>query len=271
LTLAFLSDVASWPAARADDSKPEDQPTAVEFELLKSLHIAVQVKINDAGPFRMIFDLGSPVNLVSGKAAVDAGLITKELAKRSAFFGMAASERKAKKFQVGDQTLDDVQVMVMDHPTLKAAAQFLGPIDGIVGYPFFARHKFTIDYPASTITFTPNDYKPQDVMQQMMGRMFGSRPKKVLAAGGLWGMTVDKPDTDHDAGVVITHVWPTSAAADAGLKSGYRVLTIDGRWTDSVTDAVEAASFVRAGETAEVVIRRDDQRSQVVVTPQIGL
>ena len=269
----FLSPAPLSPcsSAQQDDPKPASDPTTVKFELLRSLHIAVPVKINGAGPFRMIFDLGSPVNLVSGKAAADAGLITKEQAKRAAFMGMRG-ERKAKKLQVGDQSVEEVPVMVMDHPTLKAAAPFLGPIDGIVGYPFYARHRFTIDYPASTITFTPSDYKPQDVMQQMMGRMFASRSqKKVLAAAGLWGMAVEKPADDESSGVVISHVWPGSAADAAGLKPGDRLLTLDGRWTDSAADALQAASFVKPGEAARVVLRRGEESVQIEARPRFGI
>ena len=270
LVLASLSGRAS---AIADDPKPVAEPKAVEFELLKSLHIAVQVKLNDAGPFRMIFDLGSPVNLVSGKAAAEAGLISKEAAKKPAFFGMRG-ESKLKKLEMGELTAEDMPVMIMDHPTLKAAAEFLGRNDGIVGYPLFARYKFTIDYPASTMTFTPGEYKPRNVMNQMMGRMFGggaASKKQVISPGGLWGVELDKPAGDQDPGVIIAKVWLTSAAEAAGLNPGDRLLTIDGRWTDSVADVTDAASFVKAGEPVKLVVRRSVQELEIEVNPRLGL
>lgn len=270
--LAVAAYLVARVPARADDPKPAEEPKTVEFELLKSLHMAVDVKLNDAGPFRMIFDLGSPVMLVSGKAASEAGLISKEAAKRPAFFGMRG-EGKLKKLEMGELTADDVPVMIMDHPTLKAAAEFLGPIDGIVGYPLFARYRFTIDYPAAKMTFTPGDYKPQNVMQQMMGRMFAnpSAAKKRVSPSGLWGIQLEKPADDSEPGVVISHVFPTSAADTAGLKPGDRLLTIDGRWADNVPDAIDAVALAKAGEPINVVVSRDDKRMEFDVRPSLGL
>lgn len=265
-----LSLAAAESVAR--DDKPAPEPARVEFELLRSLHIAVDVKINDAGPHRLIFDLGAPITLVSGRFAAEAGMITKEAAERPAFMGMRG-EKVAKKFQIGDLVAEDVPVMVMDHPTIKAISEILGPIDGIVGYPFFARYKFTIDYPAKTMTFTPSDYKPQNVMNQMMGRMFASRDtkKKYISPAGLFGIELDKPDGDDSPGVTITRIWPASPAAAAGLKEGDRLLTLDGRWTDSVTDAFEAASLVNPCDRSRMVVHRDGQSVKLEVRPAIGL
>ena len=45
--------------------------------------------------------------------------------------------------------------MVMDHPTVEAISKTVGPIDGIVGFPFFARYRMTLDYQAKKLTFVP--------------------------------------------------------------------------------------------------------------------
>jgi hypothetical protein len=253
-------------------NKPAPEPAKVEFELLRSLHIAVETKINDAGPYRLIFDLGAPITLVSGRFAVESGMITEEAAKRPAFMGMRG-EKVAKKFQLGDLVAENVPVMVMDHPTIKAISEVLGPIDGIVGYPFFARYKFTIDYPAHTMTFTPSDYKPQNVMNQMMGRMFASRDtkKKYISPAGLFGIEIEKPDGDHAPGVTITKIWPTSPAAAAGLKEGDRLITLDGRWINSVTDAFDAAAFSNPSETVKVVVDSNSQTRTLEIRAMIGL
>ena len=270
LVLAVCLAVGSL--VRGDDPKPAAEPSQVDFELLKSLHIAVQVKLNDAGPFRLIFDLGSPVMLISGRAAAEAGLISKEAVKKPAFFGMRG-EGKLKKLQIGELVAEDVPVMIMDHPTIKAAAEFLGPLDGIVGYPFFSKYRFTIDYPAAKMTFTPNGYQPQNVMQQMMGRMLGGSKskKKLIAPAALWGISVDKPDGDDEPGVTITHVYPSSPADTAGLLPGDRLLTLDGRWTDSIADAADAAAFAKLGESITTVVRRGDEIRKAQVTPTLGL
>jgi membrane-associated protease RseP (regulator of RpoE activity) len=235
------------------------------------LHIAVPVKINDAGPYRLIFDLGAPINLVSSRFAVEGGLITKESAQAPAFFGMRG-ERNAKKLQVGDVVAENVQVMVMDHPTIKAISEVLGPVDGIIGYPFFARYKFAIDYPAKSMEFTPSDYKPQNVMNQMFSRMFASRDakKKRIAPVGLWGFECDRPASDQTAGVVVTRVWDDSPAASAGLQVNDRIITLGGRWTDSPSEIAAAAAFATTGEPVAIEFERDGTKHRIEVTPILG-
>lgn len=260
---------AAWsPAQDITAGKPQ-----VPFELLRSLHIAVEVKVNDTGPHRLIFDLGAPMNLVSGKFAAEAGLISEESAKRPAFFGMRG-EKLAKKIQIGDVVAENVPFMVMDHPTIKAISEILGPIEGIVGYPFFARYRFAIDYPAKTMSFQPTEYKPQNVMTQMMGRMFGDRNagKKRVAPNGLWGLELDRADGDEaTSGVAVARVWQESPAARAGLRAGDRIMTVGGRWTDSPAEAAEAASLVDRSEPVPLEVRRGDMAIQLEITPAIGL
>ena len=253
-----------------EDQQPRE-PTKVEFELLRSLHIAVNVKINDAGPRRLIFDLGAPVNLVSARFAAEAGLITQKEADRPAFFGMRG-DKTAARFQVGDLKALDVPVMVMDHPTIKAISEVLGPIDGIVGYPFFARYRFTIDYPAKTMSFVPGEYKPVNVMSQMMNRMMGGRnsqPARITPAA-LFGIEVEKTG-DAGGGVTVVRVWPSSPAAAAGLQPNDRLLSLDGRWTDSVPDALDAASRVRLGDPVTTKVLRADKTLDLVVIPIAGI
>ena len=49
--------------------------------------------------------------------------------------------------------------------------------------------------------------------------------------------------------MTIKEVLPGSPAAAAGLKVGDRLLTLDGRWTDSLADLYTAAGYVKPGET----------------------
>jgi len=76
---------------------------------------------------------------------------------------------------------------------------------------------------------------------------------------------------DEDAGVTIKNVIPDSSAAKAGLKTGDRLLTIDGRWTDSIADTYRAASYAKPGMAAPVVVKRDGKELKFSVTPANGL
>ena len=114
----------------------------------------------------------------------------------------------------------------------------------------------TMDYKAKTMTFVPNGFDPPDVMKgletALEGMMSGKAETQVLAPAAQWGLTAEKGNGDEDAGVTVKEVMPGSAAAAAGLKAGDRLLTLDGRWTDSLADLYTAAGFVKPGTTVAV-------------------
>src|SRR5947209_7748088 len=151
----------------------------VPFEMLQadkliSGHLAVQVRINGKGPYRLVFDTGAPVILLSTRVGKEAGLIgPKGNAKAN---GLLPGQVKVGKLEVGGVVAEDLQAMVFDHPTVKAIAEIFGPVDGIVGFPFFARYRTAIDYQAKTLTFAPSGYKPGDVIQKLMTTML--RPRR---------------------------------------------------------------------------------------------
>jgi membrane-associated protease RseP (regulator of RpoE activity) len=182
-------------------------------------------------------------------------------------------EVKIKSLEVGGQKATDAPAIVMDHPTVEVIARKLGPIHGIVGFPFFARFKMTVDYQAKTLTFEPSTYKPPDVMRALMTVLLsGGAGTKVLAPAGQWGIVPQaKPPGDDEAGVTVKKVVPGSAAAEAGLKPGDRILTLDGRWTDSVEDLYAAAGAVKAGTPAVVKVKRAGKEVELKVTPMTGL
>ncbi len=263
------------PPEKADRPKADEKPIVVPFELLESRHMAIQVKVNGKGPYRVIFDTGAPMNLLNNKIAKAAGLLGKN-DKGVSIFNGAMGAKTMKTFEVGGVKVEGMQTTVMDHPTVAAIAKAVGPIEGLIGYPFFARYKMTIDYQKKEMTLVPNGNKPDDFMQGMMNKMMaGSSGKKpepsVLAPAGVWGFTVDKDKGDEDAGVTVTEVLAESAAAAGGLKAGDRLLTLDGRWTDTVADTFVAASLAKPGKAATVVVKRAGKEVRLAVTPAKGL
>ena len=182
-------------------------------------------------------------------------------------------EVKVKELDVGGQKAEDVMAVVMDHPTIEAISRAFGPIDGIVGFPFFARFKTTLDYQAKTMTFLPNGFKPPDVMRALMEALMSSgnnQEPKVLAPAAQWGILARNAD-DDEAGVTVKTVLPGSPADQAGLKAGDRLLTLDRRWTDTLPDLYAAAGYVKPGTTVPVKIKRDGKEIELKVKPASGL
>ena len=277
--LVLLAGVVAVPAAAADDSptkakETEQKPVVVPFELLKSQHMAIQVKLNGKGPYRLIFDTGAPFNVINNRIARDSGVLDPKKKQSGGFalFGMGGPQ-VAKDFEVGGAKVGKMPVMVMDHPTVSMISKVLGPIDGIVGFPFFARYKMSIDYQKKELTLVPNGYEPADFMESMMKKMMAGPPKDaaVLAPAGTWGLVIEKDADDEDAGVAVKEVLKGGAAAAAGIRAGDRLLTLDGRWTDTVSDTFLAAGAAKPGREVEVTVTRGGKELKLKATPGRGV
>src|SRR3954463_14733071 len=98
--------VAAVTPARAG-AAPLRTPVTVPFELLKTGHMAVMVKVNGKGPYRLIFDTGAPITLLNNKIAKEAGLLKDVPRPLFTLFG-SMGEVKVKALQVGGQNAEDV-------------------------------------------------------------------------------------------------------------------------------------------------------------------
>ena len=70
--------------------------------------------------------------------------------------------------------------------------------------------------------------------------------------------------------MTVKDVVAESPAAAGGLKAGDRLLTLDGRWTDSVADTFSAANFVKPGQPTALVVKRDGKEVKLLVKPAKG-
>src|SRR5262245_61863526 len=98
-----------------DGKKPAVEP--VSAELIATKHLVIEGKINGRGPYRFIFDTGSPVVLVNSRVAREARLNESTraipLAKRP-----WSGQQVAGTIEVGAAKAENVAVSVLDHPTL---------------------------------------------------------------------------------------------------------------------------------------------------------
>jgi hypothetical protein len=250
----------------------DDKPFKVPFETLTTQHMVVMVKLNGKGPYRLIFDTGAPVSIVNNKIAKDSGIIAKDAKLASGGILGPIGTNNIKTLEVGQLKADNISAIIADHPTITLIDKLLGPVDGIIGLSLFGKYKMTIDYQAKEMTFDPVNFTPPDMMKSVMAMLTNpNAAKKLVAPAGQWGMRVTKDAKDEEAGVVIQEVLPGSAAATAGLKPGDRLLTIDSRWTDTVPDCYQAASFVRPGVTARVTVLREGKEVELKVKVAAGM
>jgi hypothetical protein len=243
----------------------------VPFDLLPTKHITVQVKLNGKGPYRMIFDTGAPVSILNTRTAKESGVSSKGAGLFSLFGSL--DQAKIKKVEIGGLKAENIPIIVMDHPTIELVSRTFGPIEGIVGFPLFARYRMTLDYQSREMTFTPNGYEPGDLIETLTALLTGDdSPKpRVVAPAGVWGFSVDKKANDDEAGVQVTKVLDNSPAARAGLRTGDRLLSLDDHWTDSVVDCYTAAEHVKPGTAARARIQRGGQELDLTLTPENGL
>jgi PDZ domain/Aspartyl protease len=257
------------PAAKSDKMKTK---VVVPFETLSTNHMLVQVRINDRGPYRLIFDLGAPITLLSNRVSEASGVV-KPNGPRSFLFGMRG-EAEVSKLQAGELTATKLPVIVLDHPVLKALEKVTGHrIDGLMGFTFFARYKTTIDYPAHHMTFEPIDFQIRNLLRELPDRLMGPKVvhRHVLAPSGIWGLRLGEPIGGLSSrGMPIVKVHDGSPADRAGFKPGDVLVTVDGRWTTSAVDVYHAASEVKPGHKVTVVIHRDGREETLAVTPVDG-
>jgi membrane-associated protease RseP (regulator of RpoE activity) len=267
-TLAAAQPTAQPPAADA-----AAEAVAVPFERLKTGHMAVSIKLNGKGPYRVLFDTGAPVTVVGTSVARESGVLGKD-AKQPALglFG-AMGQHPIRVLELGGLKAEKVPAIVLDHPAVAALAKNDGPLDGILGYPFFARYRMTLDYQAKTLTFRPGDYEPEDILQSLMNTLGSGKkpPPRIVAPAALWGFVAAKKADDDAAGVTIDKVLDGSPSAAAGLEAGDRLLTLDGRWTDSVEDVYVATAAVKADSAVTAVVLRKGKEQKLTITPKPGL
>lgn len=271
LAVVGLAGAAAWlgPAAAREEPKA-GEPARARFTMLPSNHMVLRTMLNGKGPYRLIFDLGAPITLLSNKAAETSGAVDAKTPK-SFLFSMRG-EAQVDKLQVGSLTAEKLPVVVFDHPALGVLSDVLGePIDGIIGFTFFARYRTTIDYQKDEMTFAPVDVQVRDLMKELPDRIAGPKVarRRVLAPAGLWGLRLGKAEPGGK-GVRVESVVADSPAALAGLAAGDVLTALDERWTTTPDDVYAAAAGVEPGRPAAVAVDRGGQALTITVRPADG-
>ena len=239
--------------------------------------------------------------MLSNRAGEAAGVVKKD-APRSMLFAMRG-EATVEMLEVGDLSAKGLPVVVLDHPALRALGgmavrgmpgfgpdrpvlrgigDFFGrPLDGIIGFTFFARYKTTIDYQARVLTFEPVDFPMRDLLKDLPDRLAGpkvARTPRPLARGGCsasrW-RTRRVLTRLSAAGVTVVTVLPGSPAEAAGMKVGRRIARVDwtagGRPRWPTRSPPRRRQPRRGGWSRRWSIRGTGRKSRLSVVPRGGI
>lgn len=256
LTLAHVFACALTVLA-ADDS------ITVKFEQLPSGHIAIPVKINGQGPFRLGFDTGSPPTFISTKVQRELGL-RGQAARQMGATTMPSAPVNVDSIEVGDLKTVNFPLMILDHPTVKMLSDAQGGMEGLVGFSFFSRYRTTIDYEKKELIF-----KPIAQTARGGGAMGARRPTTTPTRAVVFGAETEV--SANPKGVRVSAVIAGSAAAEAGLKKGDIITSLNDRWVTGSGDFAEALSAVAPGLPARIKVLRDGKEHLLTAKARPGL
>ncbi len=247
-------------------------PVVIPIEVMPSGHIALMAKFNGRGPYRFVFDTGAPMLVISEHVAKASGVLGPKFQRP--FFTLLGNlgEHVVKSIDINGGRREQITTTVWNHPTVDLLSRVEGPLEGLIGFPFFAHFSATIDYKAKTITLVPSDYQPTDTQEKMRAYMTGEAGEPTIAPVAELGVRLSKAAHDDAAGVTVSAVLAGGPAAEAGLKVGDRLLTLDDRWTDSVRDGYTAAAAVDpAAKSVAATLTRDGKPMTVRVAVRHGV
>jgi hypothetical protein len=240
-----------------------DDSITVKFEQLKSGHIAVPMKINGQGPIRMVFDTGSPPTFVSTKIQRELNL-QGQAGRQMGAAMMPGAPTIVESLEVGDARLTNFPLRINDHPTVKMISETQGGAEGLVGYDFLTRFRTTIDYEKQELIF-----KPIAQTARGGGAMGVRRPTTTPTRAVVFGAETEVSASPK--GMRVTSVIADSAAAEAGMKKGDIITSLNDRWVTGSGDFAEALSAVAPGLPARIKILRDGKEHQLTVKARAGL
>jgi hypothetical protein len=164
----------------------EKLPARVPFQMVR-FSLYVEVKINDKGPYLIIFDTGASRSWIDTKIAKEAGLerIPKTDHVLALVYGLVpAYGAKAKSVKIGDAEIKDVIFSVgpLDSTPLGSDEVDGRKVIGLLGREIISAFQITIDFTTRTMTFEPPDAEmPKGVVIPF--EMFGDHILVTMGVG----------------------------------------------------------------------------------------
>lgn len=262
-------------ASEAKQDPQLGQSFRIPYRLTETNHFIVRTRINGKGPFNLVVDTGAPALFLSKEAAAIAEL---QLNDRRYFTRIDRITFE------GGAELEDVQARVEDIFQVVGMNALGLPgvrIDGMLGFNVLARYKIEIDPTDDRMTWTRLDYNPKDLpdpgrrgnnapaevqamsllggVAKLAAVFVGKQPEDQLIPRGFLGMELEEVDGQ----VRISAVLPGSAAEEAGITPGDRLLRLIGSEVDSLDQASQAVSKIEPGDRVEMHLQDDEDDAEV--------
>ncbi len=235
-TVLLISPVSLCAQDKKTGEKPFDaKPALVPYRLTDTHHTLVRVKINGKGPFNFVVDTGCPVFLISepvGKMiGLDKGWVT--LDKLELEGGLQVTNLKAR-------VETPFQIEGMNGMGLAGVE-----LHGLMGYTVLAKFKMDYDYTKLQMLWTP--LKTEPLPPQMRG---------------FFGFEMEEKNRE----VHIVKVLEDSPAAKGGLKKGDRILSIDAKEVNTISEVQEVAGQTNPGKTITMAVERGKEKKDLKMT-----
>jgi serine protease Do len=268
--------VASPEVWAAPSSQPATQPAivvttgpvSIPYKLTDTNHLMVRLKINGKGPFNFIVDTGAPLMILRVPAADKIGL--KRDARGFATINQLDIE--------GGMKLNRVQCLV-ETPFQIEGMNAIGAsgvdLDGMLGYGVLACFRMQIDLSKDRMIWTPvgfvpppyglqrtNSREPEDpgeaTLESMGGllKVLGPFIKPAMIAPKYRGM-IGVQLTESGGAVTVHSVLGDSPADTAGILPDDRIISVNKTTVHGITDAQHAMEQTLIGQTANLVIQRN--------------
>jgi len=285
---AVVGTLVGWAQVDAGRQPGRDpqigQAFSIPYQLTETNHFLVRVRLNGKGPFNFLVDSGAPALIIATRTAAKIGLKSEP----SRFW------TPVKQLDLeGGARLNDLKARIED-PFQLVGMNALGlpgaTIDGIMGFTILARFRLEIDPTSDRMTWTRLDYVPPDPPVPDLARgegpppqvqamdligplakglafFLGKQPEPEIRIRGFLGLTwTDPASAQGHHGILVKQVLPESAASQAGLQAGDRILKIQGHPVDSPREAAEALKTCRSGDVVKLEIQRGQEAQPRIIS-----
>lgn len=268
-TLLALSLLAALPAASF--AQETGKPHPVPYRLTDTQHVLVRLKINGKGPYNFVVDTGCPVLIVATPVAEKAGL---KVADGWATIDNLQIEGGLSQQKVKARVEIPFQIEGMNKMGLPGVE-----LHGLLGYTVIAKYKMEFDFTRDRMNWTPLAFAPaapkglelkggagsgMDIMVglvKVLTFLSGMKPAPPPVPRGFLGLEAEQKEKV----VTIKSVLPASPAADAGLKAGDRIFSIEGSEIETLSDLHRATKSLQAGAELKMELRRGEQKVETKV------